>query len=1293
MSSEKKTLKPLQRISLSVKMVLLSVVVGLVLWAALDYIQTRRIKRIFQSQLAERLNEQAKEDRHHFDRYLKVFHQTARLLVSQKRFSDYIEKQSWSPEDDIHIIYHRQPPPWLEDSIGLNTFVHFRYALLLDSRAKVREVYHSRYDLPPKPLLELDPLSFLYSRWHSIITPFDGTLYLLASGSLLDFEGRQLATLILASPIDEEFLVASLDISTGEHIVALLTSEEEPKVLTSSNVKEIPPGTSLKTLQAKHLLRGQGFYDYGVAREMIKFVSFVSRAKAESLTNSIISKGRQERAIMAPIYILTFTLIIFWITQRIQTLTRRIADFSEQTLGTKSHELQKGDELYVLERRFQHLTEDVLEAREALRREAEEQTRLIVNNAFDAIVTMNSRGVITTWNPQAEVIFGYRREEAIGQMLADILVPHRFRDAHKKGLRQFLATGDGTMLNRQIETTALRKSGEEFPVEVSISPAKSGNDYIFIAMIRDITERKRAEEEIQRGYQQLEKAIEEAEAASRAKSEFLANMSHEIRTPLNAIMGMTELALDMSFSPEQREYLKVVLSNSESLLALINDILDVSKIEAGKMEIEELTFDLKELIESVAEVLSVRAKDKGIELLSYVEPGIPSIVIGDSTRIRQILVNLIGNAIKFTEKGEVAVKVVKEKGESSLAETVQVEAHTSETDKRVGLHFMVSDTGIGISKDDIKRIFDKFSQADTSTTRRYGGTGLGLTISKSLVEMMGGRIWVESEIGKGSTFHFTLNLRYQEERRKEKKEYAYPDFKDISVLVVDDSSTNRFILNKTLSAWGFNVEEAEGGEEALSILNENPGRFNLLILDHQMPGMDGIEVVRTIRGHARFQNLKIIILSSWGSVSARLKEDLNIAETLVKPIKQSKLFNALLKVLRIGRFEEIPAEEAATVEAIKARTNLKILLVEDNLDNQNLARRLLERAGYGVDIAQNGKEAIEAVKRYHYDLILMDIQMPVMDGFEATEQIRALEKEHGEERTPIIALTAHAMKGYREKCFEHDMDDYITKPLKKNALFETIEKWIDTRPTILVVEDREESRVLIDKYLDKEVYKVVFADNGVEAVEKFKRQPISLILMDMEMPVMDGYTAARTIRELDGGGNVPIIAMTAHEGAEEMKKCLNAGCTDYIGKPIRKQALIDMIWKYLSEPEAMKPVKESSKELSEEKRQKVISEGQAVVYVDPDLKELIPEFIENIYKNTEEIKKLLMDGDLETIRGIGHSMKGSGGSYGFDEITRIGKEIEEAAKAGNKDDIARLNKSLVEYLSKVKVVTDEKRDT
>jgi CheY-like chemotaxis protein len=435
------------------------------------------------------------------------------------------------------------------------------------------------------------------------------------------------------------------------------------------------------------------------------------------------------------------------------------------------------------------------------------------------------------------------------------------------------------------------------------------------------------------------------------------------------------------------------------------------------------------VVEGLAEVLSIRAQNKGLELTCYVDPALPSRVLGDPMRLRQVLVNLVGNAIKFTERGEV---------------TIQVERTQVDAPGRTGLHISVADTGIGIPAHQQVRIFDPFAQADATTARRFGGSGLGLSISKALMELMGGRIWVESEVGKGSTFHCDLVVTVAEPEAETVRagRETYPDLRGVTVLVVDDNPTNRLILHRTLHTWGMTVEESAGGEEALALLRASRADCRIVILDHHMPDMDGVAVARAIRQDPRLQDIKLVMLSSWEGLPAATREELGITVVLTKPVKQSKLLDMLMGLLRRTEEAEAPAEPSVP-EARRPALQRHILLVEDNVDNQNLVRRILEKAGYSVMIAGNGAAAVNAVRQARYDLILMDVQMPEMDGFEATRIIRAWEREHNVGQTPIIAMTAHAIAGYREQCLQQGMTDYLTKPLKKDLLLQTVGRYLD----------------------------------------------------------------------------------------------------------------------------------------------------------------------------------------------------------------------------------------------------------
>jgi two-component system, sensor histidine kinase and response regulator len=661
---------------------------------------------------------------------------------------------------------------------------------------------------------------------------------------------------------------------------------------------------------------------------------------------------------------------------------------------------------------------------------AEEEVRKLsqaVEQSPATIVITDRAGRIEYTNPNFTAVTGYTAEEALGQN-PRILKSGEFSSDQYRELWHTISHGGtwrGLFHNR-------RKNGELYWDEASISPIRNATGKIthYLAVKMDVTARKHAAEELAR-------AKEAAEAAAKAKSEFLANMSHEIRTPMNGVVGMTGLLLDTTLDEEQRQFAETVRDSADSLLIVINDILDFSKMEAGKLTFEEIDFSLDEVLESALELNAEGAQSKGLELVNELKDEVPVNLQGDPGRLRQVLVNFLSNAIKFTEAGEVVLRAELE----------------SQTDKEATLRFRVSDSGIGISSEAQSRLFQPFEQADNSTTRKYGGTGLGLAISKQLVKQMHGEVGVDSEEGKGSTFWFTAKFP-KASKSSRGTPLDFDRLHSLRVLVVDDNATNRQILRHQIFSWNMQKGSAAGGHQALKLLREavDSGQpYDVALLDMQMPEMDGMALARAIKADARISSTRLIMLTSLGQrLSATELQSVGLEAYLVKPVKKNRLFETLLRIQEKPSSTikaAIPSKSKAPAQQ-KIGAELKVLLAEDNLVNQKISITQIKKFGCDVDVVGDGRKAVSALSDQRYDLVFMDCQMPDMDGYQATAAIREVEKQSAGDPVPwqapmhIIAMTANAMDGDRERCLEVGMDDYISKPVHPKHIRESLERYL-----------------------------------------------------------------------------------------------------------------------------------------------------------------------------------------------------------------------------------------------------------
>ncbi len=783
------------------------------------------------------------------------------------------------------------------------------------------------------------------------------------------------------------------------------------------------------------------FYGYSHDRLVTMRITDINRLPAEEVSRAMRAVGPHQH---------TFAF------------KHRLADGSIRDVSVASSEVHFGGRV-ILHSIIHDVTEQI--ASQALLAERTEDlrvsltwTRAITEKALDAVVVMDPDGRVSYWNPAAERFFGYTPAEAVGLDLHELIAPARYRAAFKAGFAGFLQSGEGEVVNSVRDLEGQRRDGTEFPIQLALSAVNVEGQWFSLGIMRDVTGERATAREIRDMNDELAAsnvlALEmtrRAEAANEAKSEFLANMSHEIRTPLNGVIGMTGLLLDTDLGVDQRRYAETVRTSGDSLLALLNDILDFSKMEAGKIELEMQDFDPHVLVDDLGAMLALGAHAKGLELICSVAPDVPTGLSGDAGRLRQVLLNLAGNALKFTRQGEIIVRA----------------SVDGATDDEVVVRFSIKDTGIGIAAAGQERLFRRFTQADASTTREYGGTGLGLAIVRQLVELMGGEVGVVSQPGLGSEFWFTARLGKLEERDDVRPSPAA--IQGVRILVADDNATNREIVASHLASWGAALEEAPDGPGALLALHRavragDP--FRVVVLDMQMPGMDAADVAQAIKANPVFADTHILMMTSISAQGdARRLEQIGIGAYLVKPVRKSGLLDALSAML------SVPAPAGATrapagrpivtrrgAHSVHGGTR-RILVAEDNITSQQVATGILERMGLRVDSVANGAEAIRALEMLPYDLVLMDVQMPEIDGLEATRRIRDVRSAVANRMIPIIATTANAMPGDREKCLAAGMNDYITKPLSPTALAAVLERWLSGDDAVPPVEMRPAAKV------------------------------------------------------------------------------------------------------------------------------------------------------------------------------------------------------------------------------------------
>ena len=1048
--------KGLARFPLAFQAITVGIVVSLLVGLGIDVIQSYRFRALAINELKAELGRGLRTVRSHMDSYKNQLQATTGLLAVHPQMLAYA--RTLFPSHSIELHTYRRSPPWLAP-VSLWRTILPSFFLILDSDGQLLEVYSVRRKPFHKELRAAIPQLFTKSQGQVLTTLVAKQPVFVTTASVQGVDSKPLAYLMVVRDWDSELMRVVYPFTGSDDLAVAMLTGDPPRVIadnTHGGIQTIEQqGTEF--LSKEYLVVGKGFEDYGSSEVPLNLAVLVERNRARAFSDRLLLEERTSKAVMAFVLLVVLMGLALMVVGRVRRLIRWVNQFSTEMLGSPLKTVIQGDELVILDEALVDLGEKNQRSNRSrasinemlrqgmeirpLKEKLQGALDLILSGSWiitkqaGAVFLMDREGVLVLTVHQGlseELVNRCNRVEkghclcGRAAQLGEFVFAAHVDDRHDTRPEGISPHGHYCVpiLSRQkilgVVTLCLEDGHPRDPEE---------EEYLWTMShtLAGIIERQRVDDK-------LAKAKEAAENANLAKSEFLANMSHEIRTPMNAIMGMGHLLFKTELSYKQSDYLNKIVSASRSLLGILNDILDFSKIEAQKLSLEKIEFNLETVVRNVSDLMAPKAHEKGLEFLFYLDPKVPTTLTGDPLRLGQVLINLAGNAVKFTEKGEILIKV----------------SATYTAPNFTWLQFSVCDNGIGLTEQQVNKLFKAFSQADTTITRKYGGTGLGLTICERLVGMMGGKITVTSDYGKGSVFSFTTAFgRPEVQENKNGQRASLDSLGDLRILAVDDNASSRLILQDILQSFSFEVTTVESGKAALDELmrsQENREKsYNLILMDWQMPHMDGIETTRLIKENAQLADIPATIM-----VTAHAREEVmaqadkvGLNGFLSKPVSPSLLLNTILEIFSGETTKIIQDSGIDLALEDKLRNKIqgaRVLLVDDNEINQQVAQEILEDLGLLVTVVDNGQKAVSLIEEEEpFEAVFMDLQMPILDGYEATKIIRSEPKN---QTLPIIAMTAHAMVGDREKCLDAGMNDHVSKPIEVKELYECLDRWI-----------------------------------------------------------------------------------------------------------------------------------------------------------------------------------------------------------------------------------------------------------